>query len=158
MSFDLGVYVAPESRVFLAKQDADLLQHAGAANWLVLSDQHGDPIYAQLMRDHMPVSAAPLDVSRSVLPHLVALAARGKRICLRTRSDTCPTLAPTTVIGSTLDEPQWQLMRYLSEGLSNKEIARIEGCTESNIKARVRGLLGRLRASNRTQAAVLALA
>jgi Response regulator containing a CheY-like receiver domain and an HTH DNA-binding domain len=45
----------------------------------------------------------------------------------------------------------------LTLGLSNKEIARSLGLLESTIKVHVKTILKKLRASNRTQAAMLAL-
>lgn len=156
VGFDVGLYVAPESRGVLAGQDADLLEGVGARNWLVLSDQRDNPIYTRLMRDQMPACAVSLEVSRDELPHLVVLATRSRRFCIRGQCDSCPSYTVQGTVGATLDERQWQLMRYLSEGLSNKQIARIEHCTESNVKVRIRGLLDRLHAANRTQAAVMA--
>lgn len=153
--FDVGLYVAPEVRGVLAEQDADLLEGVGAQNWLVLSDRRDNPIYTRLMRDNLPVCAVPLEVSRHELPHLIVLATRNRRLCIRAQCDACPSSAVRRIDAS-LDDRQWQLMRYLSEGLSNKEIARIEHCTEGNVKVRVRGLLDRLHANNRTQAAVMA--
>ncbi|MGV2495646.1 helix-turn-helix transcriptional regulator [Pelagerythrobacter aerophilus] len=156
MGFDVGLYVAPETRGVLAAQDADLLKGVGAHNWLVLSDQRDNPIYTRLMRDQMPACAVPLEVSRRELPHLVVLATRSRRFCIRAHCDACPSSPVQSTVGATLNDQQWQLMRYLSEGLSNKEIARIERCTESNVKVRVRGLLDRIHVTNRTQAAVMA--
>lgn len=156
VGFDVGLYVAPETRGVLAAQDADLLQRVGANNWLVLSDQRDNPIFTRLMRDQLPVCAVPLDVSRHELPHLVVLATRSRRFCIRSHCDACPSSRVQSTVGTALNDQQWQLMRYLSEGLSNKEIARIEHCTEGNVKVRVRGLLDRIHAANRTQAAVMA--
>lgn len=49
------------------------------------------------------------------------------------------------------------LLRYLSDGLSNKEIARAKDCTEGTVKVHIRQLMLKLGVANRTQAAVLAV-
>ena len=50
-----------------------------------------------------------------------------------------------------------QILRYLVEGASNKAIARELRVTEITVKAHVKGLLRKIRATNRTQAAIWAL-
>lgn len=156
LHFDVGLYVSPETRAVTAAHDAGLIERVDVTNWLVLSDRRDNPVYARLMHDHMPACAVPLEVSRQELPHLVILATRSRRLCIQAQCDACPSSTVHGIVGANLDERQWQLMRYLSEGLSNKEIARIEDCTEGNVKVRIRTLLDRLHASNRTQAAVMA--
>ena len=48
------------------------------------------------------------------------------------------------------------LLRYLSDGLSNKEIARAKDCTEGTVKVHIRQLVLKLGVANRTQAVVRA--
>jgi len=49
-----------------------------------------------------------------------------------------------------------EILSYLVRGLSNKVIARRLGITEATVKVHLKGLLRKIRASNRTQAAVCA--
>jgi len=50
-----------------------------------------------------------------------------------------------------------EILKYLVDGCSNKAIARELGITEATVKVHLKGLLRKIRASNRTQAAVWAL-
>jgi len=56
-----------------------------------------------------------------------------------------------------LSDRELQVLRRIAEGLSNKEIAEQLGLSESAVKARVNGLLGKLGVTDRTKALVLAL-
>jgi two-component system, NarL family, nitrate/nitrite response regulator NarL len=57
---------------------------------------------------------------------------------------------------STLTERQRDVLSLLMGGQSNKEIARNLGLLESTVKAHVKIILGKLDATNRTQAAMIA--
>ena len=50
-----------------------------------------------------------------------------------------------------------QVLRWLVDGASNKVIARKMQITETTVKAHIKGLLRKIRATNRTQAAIWAL-
>ncbi len=56
-----------------------------------------------------------------------------------------------------LSQREAQVLRWLVDGASNKVIAREMQITETTVKAHIKGLLRKVRASNRTQAAVWAL-
>jgi len=56
-----------------------------------------------------------------------------------------------------LSQREGQVLRCLVDGASNKAIARELEITETTVKAHVKGLLRKMRASNRTQAAIWAL-
>lgn len=56
-----------------------------------------------------------------------------------------------------LSEREGQILRHLVAGAANKAIARELRLTETTVKAHVKGLLRKIRASNRTQAAIWAL-
>lgn len=56
-----------------------------------------------------------------------------------------------------LTPQQQRVFALLSEGLSNKEIARILGLHESTVKVHVSAVLARLSCRNRTSAALLSL-
>ena len=59
--------------------------------------------------------------------------------------------------GVTLSERESQILQCLVNGLSNKAIARELRITEATVKVHVKGLLRKVRASNRTQAAIWAM-
>ena len=59
--------------------------------------------------------------------------------------------------GITLSEREAQVLCLLANGASNKAIARELQLSETTIKAHVKGLLRKISASNRTQAAIWAL-
>ena len=50
-----------------------------------------------------------------------------------------------------------EYIRYIVEGMGNKEIARIDGCSEGTVKNRVSGILNKLSLEVRTQIAVFAV-
>ncbi|ANK79453.1 MAG: hypothetical protein TEF_00620 [Rhizobiales bacterium NRL2] len=56
-----------------------------------------------------------------------------------------------------LTEREQTVLRHLVDGDSNKEIARRLGVTEATVKIHMKGLLRKLRLTNRTQAAVWAI-
>jgi two-component system, NarL family, nitrate/nitrite response regulator NarL len=50
-----------------------------------------------------------------------------------------------------------EILHYLTEGCSNKTIARELGIAEATVKVHLKGLLRRIRVANRTQAAIWAM-
>jgi two-component system, NarL family, nitrate/nitrite response regulator NarL len=56
-----------------------------------------------------------------------------------------------------LSRREYQVVRYLAIGLSNKTIARELNITEGTVKVHVKGLLRKVKAANRTQLAIWAL-
>jgi len=58
---------------------------------------------------------------------------------------------------SELSAREREVLRYLVDGLSNKEIANLLGITEATVKCHVSTILMRLNVSDRTQAVVTAL-
>jgi DNA-binding NarL/FixJ family response regulator len=64
-------------------------------------------------------------------------------------------LAPPTAGG--LTSRQYEVLRLLQEGQSNKRIARTLGLRESTIKVHVRQIMRKLGVANRTQAALTAI-
>ncbi len=56
-----------------------------------------------------------------------------------------------------LSQRESQVLRWLVDGASNKVIAREMQITETTVKAHIKGLLRKVRATNRTQAAIWAL-
>jgi DNA-binding NarL/FixJ family response regulator len=72
-----------------------------------------------------------------------------------TRGASGAEFAPSNPLSS-LTERQRDVLTLLMAGQSNKEIARNLGLLESTVKAHVKIILGKLEASNRTQAAMIA--
>ncbi|MGF9763006.1 response regulator transcription factor [Microvirga sp. 0TCS3.31] len=59
-------------------------------------------------------------------------------------------------IASKLSEREAQILSYLTEGASNKHIARDLGVAEATVKVHLKSILRKVKAANRTQAAMWA--
>ena len=59
--------------------------------------------------------------------------------------------------GAGLSQREVEILDFLVRGESNKSIARQLNVTEPTVKAHVKGLLRKIRVSNRTQAAIWAV-
>jgi DNA-binding NarL/FixJ family response regulator len=55
-----------------------------------------------------------------------------------------------------LSRKEFDVLKKLTEGLSNKDIMRILGLSETTVKMRVRSICKKLGAANRTQALIYA--
>ncbi|GGD46122.1 hypothetical protein GRI62_09605 [Erythrobacter arachoides] len=153
---DVGIYVLGSGSEVHERQEAQHLLGFDVGNWIVLCDDKQNALCRTLLARDLPLAVAPIDLSRSDLRELVRLAARNRRLCVDSMCDRCPATIVNPLADVSLSTSQIQMMRYLAEGLSNKEIARIDHCSESLIKVRLRSLLEKLAVRNRTQAAVLA--
>jgi two-component system nitrate/nitrite response regulator NarL len=83
-------------------------------------------------------------------PHLVEAAAsdrNGEKIAFATEDTTAHLLSPREKV----------ILRCITEGASNKHIARKLDIAEANVKVHVKALLRKIRVQNRTQAAVWGL-
>jgi DNA-binding NarL/FixJ family response regulator len=79
-------------------------------------------------------------------PHLVEAAAsdrNGEKIAFSTEDTTAPLLSPQEKL----------ILRCITEGASNKHIARKIDVTEATVKVHVKSILCKIRVQNRTQAA-----
>jgi DNA-binding NarL/FixJ family response regulator len=100
-----------------------------------------------------------LDLTKNALVHAVRRIARGQRVVEPALLDRVLTnlarqpAAPKGVLGT----PERQVLRLLSEGHTNREIARRLGYSLSTVKDYVQKILQKLEAPNRTQAAVKAM-
>jgi two-component system, NarL family, nitrate/nitrite response regulator NarL len=114
-------------------------------------------------RGYLPKSA-----SEAVLRHALGLVASGevylpREVLIRwtqRRTEALPSLdngRPAGGASVRLTPRQSEVLVQLTLGLSNKEIARSLGLLESTVKVHVKTILKKLPASNRTQAAMLAL-
>jgi DNA-binding NarL/FixJ family response regulator len=66
-------------------------------------------------------------------------------------------LSPAAGAAGGLTSRQYEVLRLLQEGQSNKRIARTLGLRESTIKVHVRQIMRKLGVANRTQAALTAI-
>lgn len=71
--------------------------------------------------------------------------------------DSAPGLSADSIDSAGLSRREAQILNLLVDGASNKSIARQLLVTEPTVKAHVKGLLRKIRVSNRTQAAIWAL-
>jgi two-component system nitrate/nitrite response regulator NarL len=104
--------------------------------------------------------------SEEVLRHALALAVSGEiylpRECFRNvATPAAPTLVERQPRSDSplqrLTYRQREVLSHLAHGRSNKEIARCLGLLESTVKVHVKTILKKLAATNRTQAAMLAV-
>ena len=58
---------------------------------------------------------------------------------------------------NTLTQREREILRRIVDGLSNKEIARVEGMAEPTVKTHMRSLTAKTGCKNRTQLAVMAI-
>jgi DNA-binding NarL/FixJ family response regulator len=65
--------------------------------------------------------------------------------------------APSRQAGQRLTRREQDILQYLTQGLSNKEIAQALGISQPTVKNHITSMLGKLRAVDRTQMAVYAL-
>tara|TARA_B100000678_G_scaffold291355_1_gene307835 strand:- start:919 stop:1695 length:777 start_codon:yes stop_codon:yes gene_type:complete len=153
---DVGIYVWHGGDDDWAQSEAERLNDLDVQSWVILCEDRQNPLLTALLHGDRKVCAAPLDISREDLSRLVKLSMSNHRLLVGGLCGAVAAPAHRPFTGKKLDDRQWRLMRFLSEGMSNKEIARIENCSEGNVKVWIRALLDRLGVSNRTQAAVLA--
>jgi two-component system, NarL family, nitrate/nitrite response regulator NarL len=102
--------------------------------------------------------------SEEVLRHALALAMAGEIYLPREQFSTPASQAGASPCGASADNPlrrltfrQREVLSHLALGRSNKEIARCLGLLESTVKVHVKTILKKLAATNRTQAAMLAV-
>ncbi len=150
------LYIEPSEGDTHADRDIELMEYMCDRNWLVMARDRHSTFFSRLMDLGANVSLIPFDVSRGDLAHLARLAANRRRVFV---DQFCETIRSTDVghiKSAGLTGAQMYLLRLLSEGLSNKEIANREHIAENTVKMRVRALLAKLQVSNRTRAAVMA--
>lgn len=125
--------------------------------WIVLTGDKKILEFSILNGYNKSISFCPMDISLDELVHIIFLVCRRRKVFL---DRFClPNIASHGLLPpADLRADQLRLLGYLSEGLPNKVIARREGCDESVVKFKVRSLMVKLGVSNRTQAAVKAVA
>ncbi len=102
--------------------------------------------------------------SEEVLRHALALAMAGEIYLPREQFSAPAPQTGAAPCGTSPDNPlrrltyrQREVLSHLALGRSNKEIARCLGLLESTVKVHVKTILKKLAATNRTQAAMLAV-
>jgi two-component system nitrate/nitrite response regulator NarL len=90
------------------------------------------------------------------LPAAVGLALLEQQPC-RSRPDAqAVRTTPAAGLAGRLSDREVQILRYLMQGASNKEIGRQLGLAKVTVKVHLKSILTKLRATNRTQAAMWA--
>lgn len=135
----------PQIRVLMLtvsedEQDlADALRH-GAQGYL-LKTADGDELAAALIRTMRGESVVSPEMSHKLLAVL--------------RGDKAVSAAPPVdAVLASLSPRELEILRELTLGASNKEIARLLGIAESTVKIHVQHILRKLKLSSRVQAAV----
>lgn len=136
--------------------DGALPEHVCEQNWVVMSRNGEGPFLAGLIARGAIVSLVPFDVATEDIAHFALLAANRRRVLVDAFCRVDGTSERAAIRSAGLTADQVRLMKFLSEGYSNKEIALLERTAENTIKMRVRALLLKLGVTNRTQAAVKA--
>lgn len=136
----------PDQRVIVLTtsiEEVDLLAalEAGAIGYL-LKDLEPDIFVEFLKQAHNGETVVAPD-----LTGLLAKAAVSRK--------TEPTLAPSNTFKLTPRE--MDILRYISKGWSNKEIARELGIVDGTVKLHVRAVLKKLNVKSRVQAALMAV-
>lgn len=125
--------------------------------WIVLTGDKKSEALSVLNGYNKNISFCPIDISLDELVHIIFLVCRRRKVFLD-RFCFSNIANHRLLPPADLRADQLRLLGYLSEGLPNKVIARREGCDESVVKFKVRSLIVKLGVSNRTQAAVKAVA
>jgi DNA-binding NarL/FixJ family response regulator len=156
-SADVAVVVSgmlPEK--YYSKTSECPFESSVTRKYVVLTRNDNDAVCKRLRDMGANPSRVPEDIDGEDLGHVVSLAAAGHILAMNNFCSHASNDDYDCLRNADLDESQWQLLSYLSEGLSNKEIAIAEDTTESAIKSRLRVLLQKLGLNNRTKAAVMA--
>jgi len=127
------------------------------ARWLVIGAcGHGSTYQVLRQLAQRPVSIAPFAIHREDIPHLVQIVSRAGSLCVDHACQKCPNQEMQRLTDASLDQSQWEVLRLLAAGASNKHIAAALQSDEGRVKALVRRTMIAIDAENRTQAAVTA--
>jgi two-component system, NarL family, nitrate/nitrite response regulator NarL len=105
-------------------------------------------------------SVIPKDVAPEVLVHSLRQIAEGQRQLPLLSSEQAMPRGPSAITENaltTLTDRERQIMRLVSEGLSNKEIGRRLNIADGTIKVHLHNIFQKLEISNRTVLAALAI-
>lgn len=151
----VGIYVETVIEANHLRTEAALMGQLDLENWIVLSASKDTPLYTSLIASDKPACSLPLETCALTIAHAVGIAYKEARLCVDDRCEHCPMQERYRLDRLQLEPDELHLLEELSDGASNKAIARHFDCTESTIKSRLRSLMSRLGVQNRTQAAVL---
>ena len=150
------LYMEPPRNDPFVQDSLDLMGDLIDSNWILMNRHHDSRVLARLAELGVNLSVIPFDISKIDLVHIARLAANERQVLVDRPEGLDNRLHVNVFAHLELSEQQLRLLELLSEGLSNKEIATLEGCVVNTIKMRVRALLTKINAKNRTHAAVLA--
>ena len=100
-----------------------------------------------------PGKSAPGDVLVQAIRLVMAGGTYLPAAAAALRHSISPGSAPADPVGDSLTSRQLRVLRLLTQGLSNKQIARDLEISEITVKAHVSAIFRKLEVSNRTQAA-----
>ncbi len=126
------------------------------ARWLCIGTTDDGSVFRALRAIRSDVSGVPLDIGKDDVFHAVTLAAGCNSVCIGGTCRNCPSKERSRLNEANLDTNQWQILKMLADGATNKHIANRFQCDENKVKGMIRRLLSAIDANNRTQAAVMA--
>ncbi|MGB5865218.1 MAG: LuxR C-terminal-related transcriptional regulator [Sulfitobacter sp.] len=124
--------------------------------WLVIGSAEQGSIFQRLRAIRSDISGVPLDIGTEDMYHAVTLAANTDAVCIGGTCCNCVSTEMHKLKDASLDRSQWEILKMLADGATNKHIANRFSCDENKVKGMIRRLLGVIDAANRTQAAVIA--
>lgn len=144
--------VAPQARVVMLTVSEDAQDMAGAlrcgASGYLLKTMDGDELVDAMVRAARGETVlAPEMTGKLVSAYLGA----------SSQPAALATPGPTASALESLSARERDILRGISQGASNKEIAREFGIAEATVKIHVQGVLRKLRVSTRVHAAVIAV-
>jgi two-component system, NarL family, nitrate/nitrite response regulator NarL len=125
--------------------------------FLTASDEDSDLVMSAAADGH---SVIPKDVAPEVLVQSLRQIAEGQRLLPLLSSEQAISRGQSAITGNaltTLTDRERQIMRLVSEGLSNKEIGRRLNIADGTIKVHLHNIFQKLEISNRTVLAALAI-
>jgi len=125
--------------------------------FLTASDEDSDLVMSAAADGY---SVIPKDVAPEVLVQSLRQIAEGQRLLPLLSSEQAISRGQSAITGNaltTLTDRERQIMRLVSEGLSNKEIGRRLNIADGTIKVHLHHIFQKLEISNRTVLAALAI-
>jgi two-component system nitrate/nitrite response regulator NarL len=125
--------------------------------FLTASDEDSDLVMSAAADGY---SVIPKDVAPEVLVQSLRQIAEGQRLLPLLSSEQAISRGQSAIAGNaltTLTDRERQIMRLVSEGLSNKEIGRRLNIADGTIKVHLHNIFQKLEISNRTVLAALAI-
>jgi two-component system nitrate/nitrite response regulator NarL len=153
MIIDFDEYEKPEALLAHQESGSKIVVLANKLDWRGLENGQIAPLSGILT----------YNVSADVFVRSLRLICSGERVfprelMLRAKPGTSlqETLPPRSDVDR-LSPREREILSHLTEGHSNKGIARILGITEATVKVHLKSLLRKISVDNRTQAAIWAL-